>query len=269
MKPSRFPALRRQPALDESSGMHLLYVDESGDTGRAGSQTRTFTLSGLLVHHAEWHDAQASIGRMRRRIHEKYGYPPQAELHASEMLGRSQEHHGTKRGQRVQSVMHAVEMIRREKRLTPLRVVIEKAACSQDLICCAWMALLGAATRHIASSEGHALCSAPGLVVICDAHRTAPSAAWLHEINSQLELGGLLVDEPFGRDSKQSPLLQLCDLLAYLTKQTMKPNALFKQAHAHNMLRRCETLFMERGVTIIIKKKGALSRPPKRNLSGS
>ena len=96
MKPARFPALRRQPALDESRGMHLLYVDESGDTGRAGSQTRTFTLSGLLVHHAEWHDAQASIGRMRRRIHEKYGYPPQAELHASEMLGRSQEHHGTK-----------------------------------------------------------------------------------------------------------------------------------------------------------------------------
>jgi hypothetical protein len=38
--------------------MHLLYVDESGDTGRAGSQTRTFTLSGLLVHHAEWHDAE-------------------------------------------------------------------------------------------------------------------------------------------------------------------------------------------------------------------
>jgi hypothetical protein len=37
--------------------MHLLYVDESGDTGYAGSQTRTFTLSGLLVHHAEWHEA--------------------------------------------------------------------------------------------------------------------------------------------------------------------------------------------------------------------
>jgi len=242
--------------------MHLLYVDESGDTGREGSQTRTFTLSGLLVHHAEWHETQASIARMRRRIHEKYGYPPQAELHASEMLGRSQEHHGTKRSQRVQSVLHAVEMIRREKRLTPLRVVIEKHPCQQDVIHAAWLALLGAASTHIASSDGHVLCSAPGLAVICDDHRTAPSAAWLCEINSQLELGSLLIDEPFGRDSKQSPLLQLCDLLAYLTKQTVEPNALFKQTHAHNMLKRCETLFMERGVTITIKEEGGAFAPP-------
>jgi hypothetical protein len=83
----------------------------------------------------------------------------------------------------------------------------------------------------------------PGLAVICDAHRTAPSAAWLHEINSRLKPGGLLVDEPFGRDSKLSPLLQLCDLLAYLTKQTMEPNALFRQAHAQNMLKTAAKLF--------------------------
>ena len=68
--------------------MHLLYVDESGDTGLEGSQTRTFTLSGLMVHHAEWHETQATITRMRRRIHEKYGYPPEAELRLEESHAR-------------------------------------------------------------------------------------------------------------------------------------------------------------------------------------
>lgn len=45
--------------------MHLLYVDESGDTGRQRSSTDTFILSGLMVHHAEWHATQAAIRRMR------------------------------------------------------------------------------------------------------------------------------------------------------------------------------------------------------------
>jgi hypothetical protein len=33
--------------------MHLLYVDESGDTGRHNPQNHTFVLCGLMVHHAD------------------------------------------------------------------------------------------------------------------------------------------------------------------------------------------------------------------------
>ena len=242
--------------------MHLLYVDESGDTGHAGSQTRTFTLSGLLVHHAEWHEAQAAITRMRRRLYEKYGYPVHAEIHASEMLGRSEAHHGTQRHQRIQAALHAVEMIRREKRLTPLRVIVAKGAIGHGVPQAAWLALLEATSRHIASGEGHRFCSAQGLAVVCDDHRTAPSAAWLSEIRAKLDLGTLLIDEPFGRDSRQSPLLQLCDLLAYLTKQTLEPNALFSQPHTQSMIKRCNTLFEERGVPIFLKEEGGAFAPP-------
>ena len=52
-KPARFPVLRRRPALDQARGMHLLYVDESGDTGRHNPQNHTFVLCGLMVHHAD------------------------------------------------------------------------------------------------------------------------------------------------------------------------------------------------------------------------
>jgi len=31
--------------------MHLLYVDESGDTGRHNPENHTFVLCGLMVHH--------------------------------------------------------------------------------------------------------------------------------------------------------------------------------------------------------------------------
>jgi hypothetical protein len=45
--------------------MHLLYVDESGDTGRNNPENHTFVLCGLLVHHADWHVAQEAFKAMR------------------------------------------------------------------------------------------------------------------------------------------------------------------------------------------------------------
>ena len=242
--------------------MHLLYVDESGDTGRHGSGTSSFILSGLMVHHADWHDTQAAIKRMRRRLHDKYGYPPHAELHASEMLGRSEAHHGARRNQRIQAILHAVEMIRCERRLSPLRVIIDKARCRRDLSQTAWACLLSAAKGSITSSQGHERCSSAGLLIVCDDHRTAPSVSWLSDIKLNLEIDTLLIDEPFGRDSTQSQMLQLCDLLAYLTKQQFEPNVLFRRPHAQRILARCENLFQERGLTIRTHEEGGACAPP-------
>jgi hypothetical protein len=49
---------------------------------------------------------------------------------------------------------------------------------------------------------------------------------------------------------------------AYLSKQTVEPNLLFRQAHAQAMLKRCEKLFSERGITIVIKEEGGAFAPP-------
>ncbi len=64
-----------------------------------------------------------------------------------------------------------------------------------------------------------------------------------------LPIGPLLLDEPFGRDSRASDFLQACDMLAYLTKQTMEPNKFFKTGKSHALLRRCERLFRENNPT--------------------
>jgi len=215
-----------------------------------------------MVHHADWHITQAARNRMRRRLHDKYGYPPHAEMHASEMLGRSEEHHGASRKQRIQAILHAVEMIRCERRLSPLRVIVEKELCRRDLVQTAWASLLRAAKGLVATSQRHERCSAAGLLVVCDDHRTAPSASWLSDIKTDLEIETLLVDEPFGRDSTQSQMLQLCDLLAYLTKQQLEPNALFRRPHAQRILARCERLFQERGATIRAHEEGGACAPP-------
>lgn len=151
----------------------------------------------------------------------------------------------------------------RKKRLTPIRVILRKDSCSADISHTAWGKLLESAKSHLSSTEGHQQCSVSGLLVVCDDHRTAPGVPWFSQLRKQLELGNLLIDEPFGRDSKRNQFLQLCDLLAHLTSQSIEPNALFRQSHAQSMLKRTERLFHERGITIDLnKEEGGASAPP-------
>ncbi len=63
--------------------MHLLYVDESGDTGRNNPVNHTFVLCGLLVHHADWHVAQGALEEMRPSVRRK-----RRDLHRERERGR-------------------------------------------------------------------------------------------------------------------------------------------------------------------------------------
>jgi hypothetical protein len=57
------------------------------------------------------------------------------------------------------------------------------------------------------------------------------------------KLKGLLIDLPFGRESHQSHLLQLSDLLSLLTKQMLMPNHFFRGPGGKALLRRYHRLW--------------------------
>jgi hypothetical protein len=247
--------------------MHLLYVDESGDTGRSNPENHTFVLCGLLVHHADWHRAQANLDAMRSRMHEAFGLPKKAEIHASELLGRSAHHFKMTRLQRVKAALHLLETLRGLNMITAIRIIIDKRSTAGDVLVDAWTSLLGEAKAKI-DAGGNIRCSAPGLLVICDDHRTAPASSWLNQVQVDIDIGNLLADQPFGRDSRASDWLQACDLLAYLTKQACDPTGYFQNHKSRWLTKRCERYFHEQGRTIS-KGERALSRPLDRNLGGS
>jgi hypothetical protein len=159
--------------------MHLLYVDESGDTGRHNPENHTFVLCGLMVHHADWHEAQAAFADIRQRLCMNFGLPTEAEIHASELLGRSPHHFKLDRMQRVKIALHALEVIRGQGMLTPIRVVVDKRSASEDILSAAWRSMLGAAKAKIYKTR-HLTCSSHGLIVICDDHRTPQPAVGLN-----------------------------------------------------------------------------------------
>ena len=151
--------------------MHLLYVDESGDTGRHNPENHTFVLCGLMVHHADWHEARLAFLVMRIRMEQTFGLPRSAEIHASELLGRGPSHFGLDRTTRIKVALHQVEMIRRQRTLFSIRIVIDKRNIEGDVLALAWHRMLSAA-KSVALSTEHGRCSSPGIIIICDDHRT-------------------------------------------------------------------------------------------------
>src|SRR6187549_3511639 len=63
--------------------MYLAYLDESGDPGLVNSPTTFFVLSCVLVHDSRWLETLDALIVLRRRLRDKFGIPPSAELKAS------------------------------------------------------------------------------------------------------------------------------------------------------------------------------------------
>jgi len=218
--------------------MHLVYVDESGDPGTTVNSSRYFILCGLSVHHADWHDVQKQLKELRERLTRLHGLCPEAEIHAAEFLSSSRDHLGLNQRQRIQCLLHLLGFLDRTPRIKAFRVVIDKSNGELDPLAAAWSALAIEVTNKIEGAS-HAKCTAEGLIVISDDMRNSPGGRWIQQaMQSAPKLDRLLVDLPFGRESHQSQLLQLSDLLSFLTKQTLMPNHFFSGPGGKALLRR-------------------------------
>jgi hypothetical protein len=220
--------------------MHFLYVDESGDTGAKPGSSSHFILCGLLIHHASWHHARQATKAMRQRLEDQFGFPQQAELHASEFLSKNGMHFGLPLEIKIKCALHAVGFLRKNNHIRPIRIIADKASHDEDVFRHAWAELLAKATDERAG-DNH--CPANGLIVICDDHRTAPKRELVRRLPA--DVAGTIVDLPFGLDSRDSNFLQLADLSAYLSKQEVAPSATFEGRLGLPLLRRNAELYIQ------------------------
>jgi len=224
--------------------MHLVYVDESGDPGVGPGSSRYFILCGLCVHHADWHEMNRRLGELRSRLEKLHGLSPGAEIHAAEFLGNSRDHLGLNQRQRIQCLLHLLGFLDQSSQLTPIRVVIDKTSSPMDPLASAWSTLATVATQLIEEHQD-LRCEAKGLIIVSDDLRPSPGSRWIKEARlADPQLENLLIDLPFGRESHQSHLLQLSDLLSFLTKQMLMPNHFFSGPGGKALLRRYGRLWL-------------------------
>lgn len=221
--------------------MHFLYVDESGDIGKMPGSSSHFILVGLLIHHSARLSIEQEAKALRQRLNGNFGLPADAEMHASELLSKNSDQFGISLGMRMKCALHAIGFLQQNQDLYALRAIDEKHGDGRDAYADAWRRLLDAAEKRQAEDLRQSNCPSGGLIIVCDDHRTAPRRNVLNSLPSHRKQQ--LIDLPFGMDSRDSILLQLADLTAYLTKQELAPSAAFRGRMGRPLLKRNASLF--------------------------
>ena len=219
--------------------MHLAYLDESGDLGSAGSPTRLFILSALLVSHERWLEAALFLDQLREELGLRYRLRTSAEIHASEFLGGSPSHLGLDVPRRFQCAHHLLRSLGGIDIITPVRIAVRKGdQGGRQLLDVAWDGLRKLVDQEIVLAPKPS-CGGRGLLVVMDHHGASP---YRPTNKRDLRDPCPLLELPFGRRSEDSQFLQCADLLGFLSKQSLDPNRYFSGSRGKRLLRLSETL---------------------------
>ena len=246
--------------------MYLMYVDECGDFGMGEGSSDFLVLSGLIVHERHWIEVQERVAELRGEINKEYGLPASVELHAGEMVGRSsREYSGVGKLDRLMILRRVIDFESALPVIRIINVVIDKRkrASDFDVFSTAWNALI----NRFESAIEHG--SIPGGFLDDDSKRCEKGLiivdqtdeAKLRVLLRRMRWAGLvsrvlenetmvwndvkhIIEDPLHKDSKHSPLIQLCDVNSYFLKQMIQPNSTVKRHKATYYFRRLEPILL-------------------------
>lgn len=257
--------------------MFLMYVDESGDTGlpSAGSPTRYYCLSGLVVHELYWQTAHRQLVTFRQRLSQQYRVHLEDELHSAELIRLGTD------------LAPSLRVLRKHERLSILRqhadeiaaipgfsiinVVVDKATGKQqhadEVFKSAWYRLFQRFENTIAQRNF------PGAnydleergMVFPDSTHAVALGKHLSDMRlaNRLKIKGAsgsfsyidrpltkIIEEPIARDSRHSFFIQAADCAVFLLKQFIQPNGYMKAKGGSAYFKRLEPVLCKRATQI-------------------
>jgi len=224
--------LRGGGAWEEDGEMRLVYIDESGDPGARNSPTRHYVLAGLCVDERDWSALHGSLLRLRHQLDEVMWLNAGAEMHAAEFLGGARVHLGLEPWQRVRAAQWVIRELKARQVVATIVAARDKSRCPDPLGEC-WRELCGKAATMGSREDGY-------LLLVTDMTDGKRVRQALENLDTQSRR--LVIDEPFHRDSRESLILQAADLLAYLGKQSLSPNGLFRTGLGNGLLKEFRNL---------------------------
>lgn len=207
--------------------MFFAYVDESGDTGKAGS--KSFTLGCVLVEAKRWPDVFDQVLGFRRFLRDRHGIPVRAELKANYLLsnGGPLRSLGLSEATRF-SIYRGFMRLLPKLDLLAFAVVVRKDKCSfapgtRDSRDLAWEALFQRFERftnkHVPEPTTILLVHDEGDGAYV--RKAARKARRFQSAGQKFGQGSLpvparlMVEDPVSRASHESYFVQLADLVAY------------------------------------------------------
>lgn len=227
--------------------MYLMYVDESGDTGLAPGGSSHFALTGLVVHESRWRDFVDVLMAFRRTMRVTYNLPVRMEIHASQYL-RHPPVPSMPPHVRIAILRNLLDELAQFQDISITGVIVRKAGKgpAYDVFENAWKVLFQRFENTLTNGNFPGAHRGDYGIVFTDAtngqkltrlmrrmsvHNPIANQAWAGPGYRQLPIRRV-IEDPHGKDSRQSYLVQAVDVTAYFLMQRYAPNSRIRRVGA-------------------------------------
>jgi hypothetical protein len=239
--------------------MYLMYVDESGDSGTAGSPTRYFILTGLVLHELRWHEALNRLVAFRHRMRSKFGLLMREEIHAGKMLTHPGSLVRIRKNDRLTIIRNLIDELAGMNFLSIINVRVDKSGkpADYDPFERAWQALI----QRFENTLNHRNFPGPANpddkgIIFCDQTDEASLRRLYRKMrvfnpipNMQAVGPGYrqmpvlrIVEDPNIRMSHHSYFIQAADVAAHAAYQWHTPSRYVREKGARNYFLRLDSV---------------------------
>jgi len=238
--------------------MYLMYVDESGDTGRSQGSSTYFMLTGIVIHETQWKAALTQLINFRKALKKDYGLRLRDEIHAADLITRPGADLAKRinKATRLLILRRFVDEIDKLPGVSIINVVVTKSGkrASYDPFDMAWKALIQRLENTIANQNfpvAHAGTEF-GMIFPDDTSRKKlrlllrKMGAYNPIPNAAASFGSgyrdlpltYVIEDPHYKDSEHSYFIQAADCVAYLLYQKHAPNKYMRTKGGANYFNR-------------------------------
>ncbi|TDA63473.1 MAG: DUF3800 domain-containing protein [Chloroflexi bacterium] len=231
--------------------MYLMYVDESGDVGLAGSPTQHFVLTGIVMHELRWSGYLDQLVDFRKRMLKTFGLHMREEIHASEFINRPRSVSRIAKSNRLTILRNFADELGTMTDFNVINVIVNKNGkpMNYDVFDMAWRTLLQRFENTIShrNFRGPTNADDKGMIIAdnTDVNKLTKLIRQMRRYNPipHNPVHGMgyrnlmlkyIIEDPNFRDSEDSYFIQAADLAAYLLYQYYWPNTYMRKKSGKN-----------------------------------
>lgn len=225
--------------------MYIMYVDESGDVGKINSPSNYFVLSAIVVHETAWWSLLDDVVNFRRGLKTGYGLKMKEEIHAAEFVtGRPKLSVTIPRNLRLDMLKQCLKWLNTRDDISVYSVRCDKNT-TRDVFEYTWRVFI----QRFENTLNYRNFPTPqandkGIIVADDTNirkltgllrgmrRFNHIPSMIPGYGSRPILLRSVIEDPIFRDSANSYLHQMADIVAYFARQYYEPNRYIRQKGA-------------------------------------
>ena len=225
--------------------MFLMYIDESGDTGKINSPTKYFVLSAIVMHETNWQNILDDLILFRKSLKNQYGLLMKDEIHASVFINGSPKlKNNITRNDKLDILKKCLKWLDSRNDISIVTIRCDKSANpTKDIFDFAWRVLIQRFDNTLAYNNfPNATGSDKGMIISDNTDggkltkllrkmrrfNQIPNATSFGSGSRNITLRAV-VEDPVMRDSAESYFHQMVDVVAYFARQNYEPNKFIRK----------------------------------------